>query len=798
MRTKKVSFYDESASEERLPLLSPPDPKDEKAAKLETEEISPAGDAVAELEGLSRLLVRSCKVFTVASCASVLLGSLRSGYVESMGVMWCTLPVWLACLWFVAEIVLSFSRVRRVLLAEERRRKLSVRRMRRRLRRIDAPPGAAAAPPTGGGRQTHTSAGLVLGKDGAEAGGGGRSGGGKEDDDGGGGSGGRGDGFGAGTSSPLSLGRPALARAPSSRLRRHVSRGLSASASTPSPTEIAEQGERDAEGWFSGDSVIGGGGTGGGGRQIGTAAALSTPESQPKMAPREGVSYDGGDGDGGDDDDDDYIKTTLFAAPADHPKLNKSSSLSRSLSLKPPPSSPSPAPPSRNPRREVQVSFLLQAWLRLWATMVFFAVVLIVFMTLLSLRLFGFEGVSAGWIGSPCIFALVVLGLHSLLLLDGSGGVGGGPVMRGGGNRLVVGLGRRPVILLTLVSSVLVVLKIDSAAFDSSSNSGSLWAVTVLVGKVHWGFVFFPLWIMLFLLEVVYIVSLWENHAGVSLARSLGVSGGSKGGEYGGGGVVGGPDGGGPCCCIKDNVTGSFSLDSPRRWWWCRRRGSGEKGEYERLDADDTGSAGGGGQQQHGARGGSRAAELRRREQHQRHAPAGEGATACLAYPIGGSGGGGGGGGGFLRRRVELTPSQRAAASSIAAGLFLLTMTVISVTVGSSREQASWGIPATFVTAAAGLALVGAGFVSLASAYDRMLRGPLPPIVKPLPVVYSEPDGGWIVGPPDPPVVSVFLLGDVVLRTEDREHGWAAAGGGGSGGMGLGEAEEDDRWGSTC
>lgn len=72
MRTKKVSFYDESASEERVPLLSPSNSKDERAG-LDAE--TSDGDAVAELEGLSRLMVRSCKVFTVASCLSALLGS---------------------------------------------------------------------------------------------------------------------------------------------------------------------------------------------------------------------------------------------------------------------------------------------------------------------------------------------------------------------------------------------------------------------------------------------------------------------------------------------------------------------------------------------------------------------------------------------------------------------------------------------------------------------------------------------------------------------------------------------------
>ena len=89
---------------------------------------------------------------------------------------------------------------------------------------------------------------------------------------------------------------------------------------------------------------------------------------------------------------------------------------------------------------------------------------------------------------------------------------------------------------------------------------------------------------------------------------------------------------------------------------------------------------------------------------------------------------------------------------------------------------------------------MGAGFVSLASAYDRLLRGPLPPIVKPLPVVFSERDGGWVTGPPDPPVVTIFLLGDVVLRQEEQELGWGGGGGGGGGGSrggGRGRSREE-------
>lgn len=68
-------------------------------------------------------------------------------------------------------------------------------------------------------------------------------------------------------------------------------------------------------------------------------------------------------------------------------------------------------------------------------------------------------------------------------------------------------------------------------------------------------------------------------------------------------------------------------------------------------------------------------------------------------------------------------------------------------------------------------------------AFYRDMRGPLPPVAKPLPVIYSDRDGGWIAGPPDPPVVSIFLLGDVTLRQEG--FGW------GVDGVGVGRVEGD-------
>lgn len=616
--------------------------------------------------------------------------------------LWCTVPVWLACLWFVAEIVLSLVRMLRVIRDAEGRRRLSVLRMRRRLQRKSDRAGRVELEGQRRHQRRRQRESGVVGREGAAG-----VGGGKEDDGGG-------RGGGADSLSSLPLGQPLLGRAPSSRLRRHLSRGVPASPSAPSPSSpaSADKGEGDeerADGWWgSSDGRSGGSGDGfgggGGGRQKG-AAAPSTPESQPKMAALPTVSYDGGDVEkqAGDNE-----KISLFATPAEV----------MSSSLKSPPS-PLAAASGTGARREVQIGFLLQAWLRLWVTMAFFATILAAFMALLSLRLFGFQAVSAGWIGSPCIIALAVLGLHSLLLLDGTGGLGGAPVTRSGGNRLVVGLGRRPVILLTLVSAVLVVLKVDSASAGTTSNG--TWAVAVLVGKVHWGFVFLPVWVTLFLLEVVYVIALWENHTGASLAWSMGLRGGAKGDYPGGGGGGGGADGllGGLCCCLNEGSAGSWE---PPRWW---SRASEGKGEYARLTEDDRG--GGQQQQQQSARGGSGAAgELRRREQHQQEAPASAGVTRPSYFN------GSGGGGGF-RRSVELTPSQRAAASSIAAGLFLLTMTVISATVGSMKNEASWGVPVTFLTAAVGLALVS--------------RASLKPFFSARLFVFACVSGRWIIAP---------------------------------------------------
>ncbi|CAN0359176.1 unnamed protein product [Ascophyllum nodosum] len=127
-----------------------------------------------------------------------------------------------------------------------------------------------------------------------------------------------------------------------------------------------------------------------------------------------------------------------------------------------------------------------------------------------------------------------------------------------------------------------------------------------------------------------------------------------------------------------------------------------------------------------------------------------------------------------IRRRAELTPSQRTAAGSLVGGMLMLTVSVSAISNRiQARSASSWGFPLTILMATLGFAMIGYGLWRLASAYHRSIRGGLPPPAKPLPVFFSERQGGWIVGPADPPKVVVFLLGEVALRQE----GFAPGGG---------------------
>ncbi|CAM9734990.1 unnamed protein product, partial [Ectocarpus sp. 8 AP-2014] len=689
---------------------------------------------------------------------------LKNGLDKSLSVIWCMIPAVLASVWFVFELTRSLLRVRRVMLREEAQRVLSVRRMRRQLRRRSAraslqrqreeeaaerdmdvaAAAAAAATAAGGGSKTDSSARVRRG--------------------------------------------PALVRAPSSRTRRHVSRGETPPGGAAPAADAHLGAGRDeieetdeAEGWWSssGSGIVrrggvGNGGDGGGGGggfdeedllrlsptqrtlalglpPVGTASpdaytsvkrkSYHEPRAAAGATPYKTSSYDDGD----NEDDIEAASAAARSSPST-PGLKRPQA---------PPATTSgggegegEGDSHRSAQRAVRVSVLLQAWLRLWLTMAAFGVTLSVFMILLSLRLLGVSShyLPAFWIASPGLLTLTLLALHSLVILDGSGGYGGAPVLRVGGNRLVVVLGRRPVILLTLLAAVLVVLKIDSVAGGSGT-------VMEAMEMVHWGYVFLPLWVIVCMLETVYLGALWENYTRRSLTCP---------GLFGGVRDLRGLGGLGYwfCCCLGGG--GGYAGDGGEsggcHWQWRRTWWSGEKygdNDFEDPLVSDDDEYEGKQQQQ---------------QQQQQQQVAGEGtsgkfggfgrespptdAEAYVSYSS------------PVRQRVELTPSQRAAAITISAGAILLTACLVSLMVGSNDEKADWGVPLTMVTATTGFGMVGAGVRKLALAHDRRMRGPLPPFTKPLPVFFSDLHGGWIAGPPDPPVVSIFLLGDVRLRQE--------------------------------
>ncbi|CAM9827029.1 unnamed protein product [Pylaiella littoralis] len=804
-------------------------------------------DVLRQLESLPALLARSCIVFTVAACCSSAIGALKSGLAERMSMLWCMLPAALACAWFAAELVRSLVRVRRVMLDEESNRILSVRKMRRQMKRRNAraeykwqqwqqqqqqqqQPTWNIGAQRMAGKDDDSDADTGTNDDPSSR----REGGLKRA---------------AGTRLRRHISRgefpgptaaaAAAAAAAGGAGGAGVDPGPGLSPSSASSVDN-ERGE-DARGRVGRETDSDGSGSGfvdRGGSQADEDLPLLTPSQRalaiglPRLAPaygntasRDGSGGDGsiderpprsptqrtlvrglppaapaygggmasfdstreyhdGDGKGGesyDDDDSNANKGALASPPRDD---LKSTSLSPGMS---------PA------TRAVRISFLLQAWLRLWATMVWFALTLAVFMILLSLRLGGRASLSlpAGWIASPCMAGLTILALHSVVVLDGTGGYGGASVIRSGGNRLVVGLGRRPVILMTLLFLIVLVLKIDgsasdTAATDGGGSSGGAAAVAVLVGGAHWGYVLSPLWLLLAVLEGVYLVALWENYSGRSLTCAL--FGGVR--DYRGVGGLGYWF----CCCLDGSgcggcprcwksgsgagsgyaVGGGYSSSSSGGGAGVRQRAEQEKegedeDEEERLQQRSGRRAGGGsGSRRRGGGRGANRSMFRRGEAADAAAvPPPEYITPSHYRSI------------SSRKRVELTPSQRAAAASMAGGIFLLAMAVILFALGSVNEQANWGVPLTMVTAAAGLALVGAGLFHLTSAHSRAMSAPLPPEAKPLPLLFSERHGGWVACPPDPPVVSIFLLGDVTLREEG--FGWDGDGGSDGDGGDIGD-----------
>ncbi|CBJ32897.1 expressed unknown protein [Ectocarpus siliculosus] len=710
---KRVSFVleEEATVGERIPLLARADADESITKGMEGgggggggngggafsrhhhHEEEEKQDSVVVLEQLPALLVRSCTVFTAAGCCSLLIGTLKNGLEKSLSVMWCMIPAVLASVWFVFELIRSLLRVRRVMLREEAQRMLSVRRMRRQLRRRSARASLQ--------RQREEEA-AERDMDVAAAGGGGT------------------------TDSSARVRRwSALVRPPSSRTRRHLSRGETPPGGAAPAADVCLGAGRDEveeadefEGWWSssGSGIVrrggvdnGGGGGGGGFDEddvlrlsptqrtlalglppVGTASpdAYTSEERkryhEPRAAagatPSKTSSYDDGD-------NEDDIEAASAAARSSPPTPG----------LKWPKAPPATTSSGggegegdshRSAQRAVRVSVLLQAWLRLWLTMAAFGVTLSVFMILLSLRLLGVSShhLTAFWIASPGLLALTLLALHSLVILDGSGGYGGAPVLRVGGNRLVVVLGRRPVILLTLLAAVLVVLKIDSVA-------GGSGAVMEAIEKVHWGYVFLPLWVIVCMLETVYLGALWENYTRRSLTFP-GLFGGVR--DLRGLGGVGYWF----CCCLggRRGYAGDGGENGGCHWQWRRTWWSGEKygdGDSEDPLVSDDDEYEGKQQQQ---------------QQQQQQQVAGGGTSGKF--------------GGFgrespptdaeayvscsspVRRRVELTPSQRAAAITISAGAILLTACLVSLIVGSNDEQADWGVPLTMVTATTGFGMV--------------------------------------------------------------------------------------------
>lgn len=370
--------------------------------------------------------------------------------------------------------------------------------------------------------------------------------------------------------------------------------------------------------------------------------------------------------------------------------------------------------------RATRVSCLLQAWVRLWLSMAIFSVTLSVFAVLMSLRIFGVpaSSLSTGAIASPGLAALSLLALHSVVMLDGERGSGGGATNREGGARSRLGLNRRPLIVLSLLCVSLVVAKLDSA--ERYSQGKSLSSLGRLAAGMPWWCAFSPLWVMVALVEAVYLIALWENQAQESIASTL----------------MGGA-GGAPGC-----LTGCGDCEGCPGW------GGAGAGKRRATRAS--------GHHRYGPR-----AERRHRE-------------TAVSYSS------------SVRRRVELTTRQRAAAASLVAGILCLALAVLAVAL-RTKPAISWSVPMTMLTAAAGMALVGGGLGQMAAAFCSRIHGPLPVMTKPLPVFFCERLGGWVAGPPDPPTVSIFLLGEVTLRQETfalGSEGGAEDEDGGGGGRG--------------
>ncbi|CAN0431002.1 unnamed protein product, partial [Laminaria digitata] len=639
---------------------------------------------------------------------------LKTGVTQRIHLEWCIVPVTAACFWLTVELVVSVVSLRRAMVREQRLQRVAIRRIRRQH-----------------SRQITTSSISSSEASGTGAGGGG-------------GGGGSHLGFPRLHGESLSLLQRAQRQErlwPTSG-RRGWARGeippnAVAAAAAGAAAAAAAAAAARADGTASGTALTAaalsaaaaaaaaaaaeaGGDAGGDAAGADTAssdARTSTSAnlvlSSPSMSADTGDSQrDEGEGEGGGcgstADSADFVGASGSAAAATTAAAAAAVAVvpGRVPSRKPLRRQESDA--GRRPvqkrsdvlARAVRVSCLLQWWVRLWLAMAVFSITLSAFTVLMSLRIFGVSAasLSTGAIASPGLVALSLLALHSFAVLDGERGSGGGATNRQGAARSRLGLSRRPLILLSLLCVSLVVAKIDSAERDQQGKI--LSAVARLAEGIPWWCAFSPLWVVVALIESVYLIALWENHAGESMASSL------RGGA-----------GGSPGCLAgwRDS---------------CECPAWGGVGDGKRR---------------------ARATATDRRDRYDSRA--GRRHRAAVSYSN------------AVRRRVELTPNQRAAAASLVGGILCLTLSMLAVTL-RAEPVVSWGVPMTMLTAAVGMALVGAGLGQLAAAFCGTMRGPLPLAATPLPVFFCERQGGWVAGPPDPPTVSIFLLGEVTLRQE--------------------------------
>lgn len=372
--------------------------------------------------------------------------------------------------------------------------------------------------------------------------------------------------------------------------------------------------------------------------------------------------------------------------------------------------------------RAVRISYLLQTWVRLWLTMSAFAIVVGVLLLLLFMRFCGISSkyLSASAIASPAIIALAAMAVHSFIMLDGDGGTGGGAALRSGGSRSFLALGRRPIIILALIFSSLLVSKLDAEEIINTGRTPKV--LQAVSNRLSWAMALTPIWIAAALVEGVYLRALWESRTGQNCVSFF----------------LGSPEGRcrarwfGSSCCLGCSVCCLPGL----RWGIVNPSESDMSArKIPERDRSDSNS-----------RPDGRSTQRRFSFHHQQR--------GVSFYSN-------------IRWRAVLTPSQRAAAAAIAGGILFVVIALVACCLRKGQTMTpSWAIPSSMLAAALGEGLIGAGLWRLVMENCGAIRGGVPPAAKPLPVLYSEREGGWVVGPADPPMVFIFLLGAVMLRQE--------------------------------